>query len=87
MSRRTWHIWLRLSYAVLSLPGLPVCGEEAAPILFGVFPYPPPTRLEQVYAPLAADLSEAVGREVQLRSHTLANLTGGQVSISPRANQ
>ncbi len=67
-SRRTKGKWLRLFWAALCLPGFAVCGDEPAPILFGVFPYLPTARLEQVYAPVAADLSEAVGREVQLRT-------------------
>ncbi len=38
------------------------------PFLLGVFPYLPPARLEQLYAPVAADLSRAIGRPVQLRT-------------------
>jgi len=34
----------------------------------GVFPYLPPARLEQLYAPVAANLSQAIGQPVQLRT-------------------
>jgi len=46
----------------------PLCADHPQLILFGVFPYLPPARLEQVYAPVAADFSEAIGRQVQLRT-------------------
>lgn len=37
---------------------------------FGVFPYLPPRELEKVFAPIAADLSKVLGREVQFTSST-----------------
>jgi len=46
----------------------PLCAEHAQSILFGVFPYLPPARLEQIYAPVAADFSEAIDHPVQLRT-------------------
>lgn len=42
--------------------------DDKASLVFGVFPYLPTAQLEQIYAPVAADLSIATGREVQLRT-------------------
>jgi len=42
--------------------------DPDTPLSFGVFPYLPPARLEQLYAPVAADLSRAIGRPIQLRT-------------------
>jgi len=52
----------------------PLCAEREQSILFGVFPYLPPARLEQIYAPVAADLSEAIGHPVQLRTRPTFSL-------------
>ncbi len=41
---------------------------DTAPLVFGVFPYLSTAQLERLYAPVAADLSAATGREVQLRT-------------------
>ena len=42
--------------------------------VLGVFPHLPPRELEKVYAPISADLSQAVGRQVRFRSSsTYAN--------------
>lgn len=38
--------------------------------LLGVFPHLPPRELEKVFSPMAADLGEAMGRRVVLRSNT-----------------
>lgn len=35
---------------------------------FGVFPYIPPRELEKVFAPIATEFAEALGREVRFRS-------------------
>lgn len=45
-----------------------VAEPEKTPLSFGVFPYLPPAQLEQLYAPVAADLSRAIHRPVQLRT-------------------
>jgi phosphonate transport system substrate-binding protein len=42
--------------------------DDTAPLIFGVFPYLPTAQLETLYAPVAADLSAATGREVRLRT-------------------
>ena len=42
--------------------------DDTTSLVFGVFPYLPTAQLEQIYAPVAADLSIATGREVQLRT-------------------
>ena len=41
---------------------------DTATLIFGVFPYLPTAQLETLYAPVAADLSAATGREVRLRT-------------------
>jgi len=58
----------RLLAGWLLTASFPLCADNKQPLLFGVFPYLPPARLEQAYAPVAADLSEATGRQVQLRT-------------------
>ncbi len=72
MSQRTTGSRNGLSGCLLSafllVASFPLCADNAQPILFGVFPYLPPARLEQLYAPVAADLSEAIGRPVLLRT-------------------
>ena len=47
-------------------PSNPVLAGEAYTL--GVFPHLPPRELEKVYAPMAADLAEALGRPVHFRS-------------------
>ncbi len=44
--------------------------EAKAPYRFGVFPYIPPARIEESYAPAAADFAAALDREVLLRTKT-----------------
>ena len=44
--------------------------EAKAPYRLGVFPYLPPARIEEAYAPVAADFAEALDREVLLRTKT-----------------
>ncbi|HHH45182.1 MAG TPA: phosphate/phosphite/phosphonate ABC transporter substrate-binding protein [Gammaproteobacteria bacterium] len=58
----------RLLAGILSVSAFALSADDARPILFGVFPYLPPARLEQLYAPVAADLSQAIGHPVQLRT-------------------
>lgn len=51
------------------LTALPLlAAEDDNPLVFGVFPYLSTNQLEALYAPVAADLSEALGRPVQLRT-------------------
>jgi len=59
--------WSLLAGFLLTV-SFPLCAEGEQSILFGVFPYLPPARLEQIYAPVAADFSEAIGHPVQLRT-------------------
>ncbi len=72
MSQRTTGSRNGLSGCLLPVfllaASFPLCADNAQPILFGVFPYLPPARLEQLFAPVAADLSEAIGRPVLLRT-------------------
>jgi len=60
--------WGCLLSGFLLAASFPLYADNARPILFGVFPYLPPARLEQLYAPVAADLSEAIDHPVQLRT-------------------
>lgn len=42
--------------------------DANGPLRFGVFPYLPPLTLDEVFQPVVADLSSALGRQVQLRT-------------------
>jgi len=42
--------------------------EEDTPLQFGVFPFFPPAQLEDLFVPVAIDLSRAIGRPVQFRT-------------------
>ncbi len=44
--------------------------ETKAPYRLGVSPYLPTARLEEAYAPAAADFAKALGREILLRTKT-----------------
>ena len=44
--------------------------ESPRPYIFGVFPYMPPLELESLFAPIAADFTRVLGREVQFVSKT-----------------
>lgn len=50
-------------------PGMTAPPQEKNYVL-GVFPHLPPRDLEEVYAPMAADLGEAIGHRIVLRSNT-----------------
>jgi len=49
--------WLGVSYS-----------EEGPPLQFGVFPFFPPAQLEDLFVPVAIDLSRTIGRPVQFRT-------------------
>lgn len=49
--------WLGVSYS-----------EEDPPLQFGVFPFFPPAQLEDLFVPVAIDLSRTIGRPVQFRT-------------------
>jgi len=42
--------------------------DDSAPLLFGVFPFFPPAQLEDLFVPVAIDLSQTIGRPVQFRT-------------------
>jgi phosphonate transport system substrate-binding protein len=65
MSKKCWR---HLLVALAAIPAIAGQAEERQTLIFGVFPYLPTAQLEQLYAPVAADLSAATGLEVQLRS-------------------
>jgi phosphonate transport system substrate-binding protein len=48
----------------------PLAASESqdSSLLFGVFPYLPPGKMEQIFAPIAARFSELTGRRIVLRS-------------------
>ncbi len=46
----------------------PVFSDEQTPLEFGVFPFLPPAQLEDLFVPVAIDLSRAIGRPVQFRT-------------------
>lgn len=46
----------------------PVFSDEETPLEFGVFPFLPPAQLEDLFVPVAIDLSRAIGRPVQFRT-------------------
>jgi phosphonate transport system substrate-binding protein len=50
-------------------PGITAQAQEKNYVL-GVFPHLPPRDLEEVYAPMAADLGKAIGSRIVLRSNT-----------------
>lgn len=68
--------WVTLAIALLAaltsllLPPDPARAHDrdGQPIRFGVFPYLPPLTLDQVFQPIVADLSEAVGGPVLFRT-------------------
>lgn len=43
-------------------------GAATKPLIFGVFPYLPVTRIEKIYTPFARDLEQALQRPVHLRT-------------------
>lgn len=66
---------IRLLSIFLLLAGmLPVSvaaqSNAAKPYILGVFPHLPPRELEKVFAPMAADISKAIGHPIVFRSTT-----------------
>ncbi|GIX49426.1 MAG: hypothetical protein KatS3mg131_3637 [Candidatus Tectimicrobiota bacterium] len=59
---------LGLALLVLSGQAWPQASPPPAAYTLGVFPYLPPVQLERLFAPLAAALGEAVGRQVRFRT-------------------
>lgn len=62
-----------LAASLLSVPAVPASVNGVGtdkPYVFGVFPYLPPRELEKVFAPMAADFSKLLGREVEFVSST-----------------
>jgi phosphonate transport system substrate-binding protein len=62
----------RIVFCAFMLAALPVFAaqptEDQAPYIMGIFPFVPTVTIEGIFAPLAAELSEALGRPVKLRS-------------------
>lgn len=64
--------WLVCLTTVSLFPFLTVldASAEDVSVSLGVLPYAPPTRLEEVFAPVAAHLSASLGSEVRFRTAT-----------------
>jgi len=65
----------------------PVFSDQNHELTFGVFPHLPPRELEKVYAPVAKEFSEILGKEVHLRSNSsyqnfMENLDEGKFDIA-----
>ena len=65
----------------------PVYSDQKHEYTFGVFPHLPPRQLEKVYAPVAKEFSEILGKEVHLRSNSsyqnfMENLDQGKFDIA-----
>ena len=65
----------------------PVHSDQKHEYTFGVFPHLPPRQLEKVYAPVAKEFSEILGKEVHLRSNSsyqnfMENLDQGKFDIA-----
>jgi phosphonate transport system substrate-binding protein len=62
----------RLAFRLLCVIGIATCGAHASsadrPYEFGVFPYLPLAKVQQLYAPIAADFEAKLGRQVWLSS-------------------
>jgi len=62
----------RIVFCTLLFASLPVFAaqpnEEQTPYIMGVFPFVPTATIEGIFAPLAAEISRALGRPVKLRS-------------------
>ena len=61
--------------------------NKASNYVMGVFPHLPPRELEKVFAPMAADLGNVIGRDIQFRSSTTyeiftRNITAGKYDIA-----
>lgn len=72
-----WTAYSLLLVLVLSLAGArqTVAAEKSTPetnrpYVLGVFPHLPPRELEKVFAPMAADLGEAIDHKILFRSST-----------------
>ncbi|NTV49058.1 MAG: phosphate/phosphite/phosphonate ABC transporter substrate-binding protein [Geobacteraceae bacterium] len=63
---------IRIIFCAFMFATMPVFAaqstEEQAPYIMGVFPFVPTATIEGIFAPLAAELSKALGRPVKLRS-------------------
>lgn len=61
--------------------------DKSRSYVMGVFPHLPPRELEKVFAPMAADLGNVIGRDIQFRSSTTyekftKNLDDGEYDIA-----
>ncbi|MCG6865122.1 MAG: phosphate/phosphite/phosphonate ABC transporter substrate-binding protein [Thiogranum sp.] len=64
-----WYLASAVSTALLLLTAtLALADGDNDSLTFGVFPYLPTTRMEQIFAPIAARFGELTGRPIRLRS-------------------
>lgn len=68
-TRRRWlGAWLLQGLLALATLPRPALAQEPAAYSLGVVPYFSPSRLEEIYAPAAAELSRSLGRAVVFRT-------------------
>jgi len=65
---RTRDVLFAVLFFFAGMPLSNAADATTAEYVFGVFPYLPPRDLEQVFAPVAADFSRALGRPVRFAS-------------------
>ncbi|ACL72203.1 ABC-type phosphate/phosphonate transport system periplasmic component-like protein [Thioalkalivibrio sulfidiphilus HL-EbGr7] len=78
---------IALFFLLLVTAGMPRAGASEEGYRMGVFPYFSPTRLEEIYAPVAAELSSATGQPVRFRTAStfarfFENLRDGDYDIA-----
>jgi len=60
---------VQLIFITLCLVGHGISySDDSSPLQFGVFPFFPPAQLEDLFVPVAIDLSRTIGRPVQFRT-------------------
>jgi phosphonate transport system substrate-binding protein len=65
----------------------PAFSDQKHEYVFGVFPHLPPRQIEKIYAPIAKEFSEILGKPVHLRSNSsyqnfMDNLDAGKFDIA-----
>jgi phosphonate transport system substrate-binding protein len=87
---RTLAIVLCLTISGAQTPSVAApdkASDKSIIYVMGVFPHLPPRELEKVFAPMAADLGNVIGRDIQFRSSTTykkftKNITAGKYDIA-----
>lgn len=62
----------RIAFSLFIFAAMPVCAAQPTnaqtPYIMGVFPFVPTATIEGIFAPIAGELSQALGKPVKLRS-------------------